>query len=223
MPSIGRSATMAYVAPFGAFIAVMAAEHALLPHSQILYPIRFLIVLAVILLVSRPYLQLRPRNPLASIAVGIAVFLIWIAPDQLFGYRHFWLFDNAITGSASTSIPTDMQASLWFLALRTLGSVALVPIIEELFWRGWLMRWLINPDFEKVPLGTYAPAAFWVVAILFASEHGPYWEVGLIAGAVYNWWLIRTRSLADCILAHAVTNGILAAYVMASGEWQYWL
>jgi CAAX prenyl protease-like protein len=214
---------MAYVAPFGAFIAVMAAEHALLPHSQILYPIRFLIVLAVILLVSRPYLQLRPRNPLASIAVGIAVFLIWIAPDQLFGYRHFWLFDNAITGSASTSIPTDMQASLWFLALRTLGSVALVPIIEELFWRGWLMRWLINPDFEKVPLGTYAPAAFWVVAILFASEHGPYWEVGLIAGAVYNWWLIRTRSLADCILAHAVTNGILAAYVMASGQWQYWL
>ena len=223
MPSTGRGATAAYVAPFAVFIAVMAAEHALLPHSQILYPIRLAIVLAVILLVSRPYLQLRPKNPLASVAVGAAVFLIWIAPDRLFGYRHFWLFDNAITGSASTSIPTDMQASLWFLALRTLGSVALVPIIEELFWRGWLMRWLINPDFEKVPLGTYGFAAFWIVAVLFASEHGPYWEVGLIAGVIYNWWMIRTKSLADCMLAHAVTNGILAAYVMASGEWQYWL
>src|ERR1700722_16684016 len=223
MPSTGRSATAAYIAPFAAFIVVMAAEHTLLPHSQILYPLRLAIVSAVILLVSRPYLQLRPKAPLASIVIGIAVFLIWIAPDQLFGYRHFWLFDNSIIGSASTSIPTDLQASVWFLALRTLGSVALVPIIEELFWRGWLMRWLINPDFEKVPLGTYAPGAFWIVAVLFASEHGPYWEVGLIAGAIYNWWMIRTKSLADCILAHAVTNGILAAYVMASGQCEYWL
>jgi CAAX prenyl protease-like protein len=223
MPSTGRRATAAYVAPFAAFIAAMAAEHVLLPHSQILYPIRLAIVLAVILLVSRPYLRLRPKNPLASIAVGVAVFLIWIAPDRLFGYRHFWLFDNAFTGSASTTIPRDLQASLWFLALRTLGSVALVPIIEELFWRGWLMRWLIDSDFENVPLGTYAPAAFWIVAVLFASEHGPYWEVGLFAGAIYNWWMIRTRSLADCTLAHAVTNGILAAYVMATRQWQYWL
>ena len=218
-----RSATLAYVAPFVAFIGVMAVEHYVAPNSQILYPIRFLIVLAAILLVSRPYIQLRPKAPLASIVVGIAVFLIWVAPDALFNYRHFWLFDNSIIGSASTSIPADMKASFWFLALRTLGSVALVPIIEELFWRGWLMRWLINPDFEKVPLGTYAPMAFWMVAILFASEHGPYWEVGLIAGIAYNWWLIRTKSLADCILAHAVTNGILAAYVLAGGHWQYWL
>jgi uncharacterized protein len=223
MSSKGRGATAAYVAPFAAFVAVMAGEHILLPHSQILYPIRLAIVLAVILLVSRPYLRLRPTSPLASVAIGVAVFLIWIAPDRLFGYRHFWLFDNAIVGSTSASIPTGPQASLWFLALRTLGSAAVVPIVEELFWRGWLMRWLINPDFEKVPLGTYAPAAFWIVAVLFASEHGPYWEVGLIAGVIYNWWMIRTKSLADCMLAHAVTNGILAAYVMANGQWQYWL
>jgi uncharacterized protein len=223
MPNPGRSATVAYVAPFAAFIVVMAIEHALVPNSQILYPIRFLIVLAVILLVSRPYLHLRPKTPVASILIGLAVFLIWIAPDKLFGYRHFWLFDNSFIGSAATSISPEMHSSVWFLALRTLGSVALVPIIEELFWRGWLMRWLINSDFEKVPLGTYAPAAFWIVAVLFASEHGPYWEVGLIAGVIYNWWLIRTKSLADCILAHAVTNGVLAAYVMLSGQWQYWL
>lgn len=222
MPTPGR-ATAAYVAPFAVFVGVMAVEHVLLPHSQILYPIRFLIVLAVLLFVSRPYLQLRPTMPLGSVAIGVAVFLIWIAPDRLFGYRHFWLFDNSITGSASTSIPTDMQARVWFLALRTLGSVALVPIIEELFWRGWLMRWLIDPDFQKVPLGKYAASAFWMVAVLFAAEHGPYWEVGLAAGAIYNWWMIRTRSLADCILAHAITNGILAAYVMAGGQWQYWL
>jgi CAAX prenyl protease-like protein len=224
MRIFSRSATVAYVAPFATFIGVMALEHALLPNSQILYPLRFVIVLAVILLVSRSVIRLRPKNPLASVVIGVVVFLIWVAPDQLFGYRHFWLFDNAITGSASTSIPADMHSSIWFLALRTLGSVALVPILEELFWRGWLMRWLIDSqDFLKVPLGTYRASAFWIVAVLFASEHGVYWEVGLLAGIIYNWWIIRTKNLADCILAHAITNGILAVYVLSSGQWQYWL
>lgn len=218
-----RSATFAYVAPFAAFVGIMAIEHSLLPNPKILYPIRFFVVLAVILFVSLPYLGRRPTKPLASIVIGVVVFLIWIAPDRLFGYRGYWLFNNPITGFASTSLPKDMQSTPWFLVLRTASSMALVPVIEELFWRGWLMRWLINPHFEKVPMGTYAPAAFWIVAALFASEHGPYWEVGLIAGVIFNWWMIRTRNLADCILAHSVTNAILAAYVVATGQWQYWL
>lgn len=85
------------------------------------------------------------------------------------------------------------------------------------------MRWWIDRNFLAVRLGTYQTTAFWVVAVLFASEHGPYWEVGLQAGIAYNLWLIRTGNLADCILAHAVTNGTLAAYVLAAGQWQYWL
>jgi CAAX prenyl protease-like protein len=107
--------------------------------------------------------------------------------------------------------------------MRMISCTVLVPMLEELFWRGWLMRWLIDKDFERVPLGKYLPSAFWIVALLFASEHGPYWEVGLAAGIVYNWWMIRTRNLADCIWAHAVTNGILSVYVLLTDQWQYWL
>jgi hypothetical protein len=106
---------------------------------------------------------------------------------------------------------------------RTLGCVAIVPLVEELFWRGWLGRWLVNSDFEKVSLGAYTRSAFWLSAFLFASEHGPYWEVGLLAGIAYNWWLMRTRNLADCVLAHAVTNACLSAHVLITGQWQYWL
>ena len=90
-----------------------------------------------------------------------------------------------------------------------------------MFWRGWLMRWLINPNFEKVPLGVYAPAAFWIVAGLFASEHGPFWDVGLITGVIYNWWMVRTKNIWDCIIAHAVTNGVLGAYVVFGSHWEY--
>jgi CAAX prenyl protease-like protein len=215
-----RSATIAYVAPFLVYVAMFIVPL----RPEVLHPIRFVVVLAVILLVSRKYLSLRPAHPLGSIGIGIAVFLIWIGPDLLFGYRHHWLFENSLMGKAASSLSPALQHDFFFLTIRVLSSMALVPILEELFWRGWLMRWLINSqDFLKVPLGTYQAAAFWIVAILFASEHGVYWEVGLAAGIIYNWWIIRTKNLADCILAHAITNGILAVYVLSSGQWQYWL
>jgi len=58
---------------------------------------------------------------------------------------------------------------------------------------------------------------------IFALEHGPYWDVGLAAGALYNWWMLRTRSLGDLMISHAATNACLSAYVIWSGRWEYWL
>jgi CAAX prenyl protease-like protein len=138
------------------------------------------------------------------------------------GYRNAPAFSNAITGKLHSSLKPAEIGSQWILFWRTLRAVTIVPIVEELFWRGWLMRWLIQPDFQRVRLGTYAPVAFWVTAILFASEHGPYWDVGLATGIIYNLWMLRTRSIADCILMHAVTNAALSSYVIAGSQWQYW-
>jgi CAAX prenyl protease-like protein len=215
--------TAGYVAPFLSFIAVVAIERWLGLPLVWSYALRLILVSVLLALFSRPYLSFRPSAPAASIAVGIAVFLIWVGPDLLFGYRHFWPFENRLMGSPVTSISPELKTNVLFLAVRILGTSLLVPVVEELFWRGWLMRWLIDQDFLSVPLGTYAPSAFWIVALLFASEHGSFWEVGLAAGIIYNWWIIRTKNLADCILAHLVTNAILAAYVIAAGQWQYWL
>lgn len=155
--------------------------------------------------------------------MGALVFALWIAPDLLFpGYRNAPAFSNSVLGKLHSSLrPAELQ-SVWILFWRTLRAAIIVPIVEELFWRAWLMRWLIDPDFRKVRLGAYAPVAFWVTAILFASEHGPYWDVGLITGIIYNAWMIRTRSVADCILTHAVTNAMLSGYVIATSQWQYW-
>jgi uncharacterized protein len=211
--------TLAFITPFLIYAGMIA-----FPLSPgVLFPLRCVIVLAVLVFLSRPYVSLRPSRPLASAAVGIFVFVIWVAPDLLFHYRHHWLFENSITGHAASSLSPALRGNVLFLAVRVLSSVALVPVLEELFWRGWLMRWWIDRNFLAVRLGTYQTTAFWVVAVLFASEHGPYWEVGLLAGIAYNLWLIRTGNLADCILAHAATNGTLAAYVLAAGQWQYWL
>lgn len=211
---------MPYVLPFAAFLALLAIQQ-IVPIPQ---SVRFFLIAAILVIFSRGVLGLRPVNPLGSILLGVFVFAIWIGPDVLFpGWRAHWLFSNSALGQPVSSMSADQKLDGGFLFFRVLTSVVTVPILEELFWRAWLMRWLIARDFEHVQLGTYNTQAFWIVAILFATEHGSYWEVGLIAGAVYNWWMLRTRNLWDCILAHAVTNLCLAIYVLARGEWQYWL
>jgi uncharacterized protein len=203
----------------------LLALHSVLPLPELADQIlRVVVMSAVLWFVARPVIDLRVRHVAATLGIGIAVFLVWIAPDLLIpGYRHFWLFDNALTGKAATSLSKSSTLNGPVLALRMFRAVVIVPIVEELFWRAWLMRWLIDNDFQKVPLGKYTAQSFWLVAVLFASEHGSYWDVGLAAGIIYNWWMVRTRSLGDLILAHAVTNFALSAYVIAAGKWEYWL
>lgn len=212
-----------YVLPFIVFLAFLAG-HQYLPIPAVWeYPFRVVAITAVLWFFSRRVIDPRVRNWAGSLGLGAGVFLIWIMPDLLWPhYRESVLFQNSITGKIASSVPGELRSSWIVLLFRTLRSMLVVPIVEELFWRGWMMRWIVNPDFEKVPLGTYSASAFWITAVLFASEHGPYWEVGLIAGIAYNYWMIRTKSLADCILAHAVTNGLLSVYVIVYGQWQYW-
>jgi len=203
----------------------LLALHSVLPLADLADQIlRVAVMSAVLWFIARPVIDLRVRHVWATLAIGAAVFALWIAPDTLIkGYRHFWLFENALMPKAATSLSVGGGLSWPVLGLRMFRAVVIVPIIEELFWRAWMMRWLIDADFQKVPLGKYTAQSFWIVAALFASEHGPYWDVGLAAGIIYNWWMVRTRSLGDLILAHAVTNFILSAYVIAFGKWEYWL
>jgi len=212
-----------YVAPFVLFVVFLAAGD-LLRLGEWEHPFRCAVLAAGIWFFSRRVLALKPHYAFASILLGIAVFVIWVAPDALWpGYRTHWLFSNSLLGKPASSLPEGFHLSPMVLIFRSVRAVILVPIIEELFWRGWLLRWLIDNDFEKVPLGQFRLPSFLIASALFASEHGPYWEVGLLAGFAYNWWITRTKSLADCILAHAVTNGILSAYVIWGKHWEYWL
>lgn len=222
--SVATRAAAPYVLPFAIFMLFLAVQ----PFNPLPPVWDFatrIVVLAVVLAVfSRRQIDFGMSQPLWTVAVGVAVFVIWIAPDVLFlGYRDFWLFNNKLVGSARTSLSEASRSDGLLLALRLARAVIIVPIVEELFWRGFLMRWLVSSNFEKMPLGSYTPAAFWITAALFASEHGPYWDVGLLAGIVYNWWIVRTRRLGDLIWAHAITNACLSAYVMISHRWEYWL
>lgn len=215
--------TLPYVFPFGAVIALLAVRPVLALSPLAEQAVWILVVSLALALVARPVLKFRFQNVPGSLFIGVAVFAIWVGTDLVFpGYHAHWLFTNAVMGSAVATLPESSRGDWAVLGLRTLRAALLVPIAEELFWRGWLMRWIVSPDFTKVPLGAWSARAFWIVAVLFASEHGPLWDVGLAAGIAYNWWMLRTRSLGDLILAHGVTNACLSAYVVFAGRWEYW-
>jgi CAAX prenyl protease-like protein len=209
-----------WILPFAIFIGFLALQ-SIFPVPQW---IRFLAPLIAIAAVSRQALGTRLVNPIGSIALGIAVCVLWVGPEILFpGYHQHWLFSNSVLGHPIGAATAEQKSDSMFILFRVLVSVVTVPILEELFWRGWLMRWLIDRNFGKVALGTYSAQAFWIVAALFASEHGSFWDVGLLTGVIYNWWMIRTKSMWDCILMHAVTNACLAWYVLHYDQWVYWL
>ena len=219
-----RETAARYILPFAVLIALLAWQSVAPLPVRLDYPLRVFVLAAVLVLYSRPVIRLKPAHLTASLILGAVVFVVWIGPDLLFPhYRQYWLFQNSLTGTIQSSLPSNRRGDLWVLTFRVLRTAVIVPIVEELFWRGWLMRWLIHTDFRNVPFGTYAHLSFWVTALLFASEHGPYWDVGVVAGILYNWWAVRTKSLADCILAHAITNGALCAWVILMGRWEYWL
>lgn len=222
----GDERTLAWAGPFAVFIAWLAVDKYVPLANPAKEVVRDLVILASIAGFSRGVLARHARRAphwVASVALGIAVCALWVAPDLLVpGWRNSVLFQNAVLGRLTTSIPPAELTPL-MLVLRTARAALLVPVLEELFWRGWMPRWLQDTRFARVPLGSYTPFAFWATAALFAAEHGPYWEVGLLGGIIYNWWMRRTRSLGDLILVHATTNLALSLFVIATGRWTFWM
>jgi len=221
--SSSATKTIEWVGPFVVFAIWLLIDKKLPIANPTKEALRDLVLVAAIFGLSRRVVPRTAPRWLASVGLGIGVFVLWVAPDYIVpGWRQNVLFQNGVTGRITTSIPPS-ELSTTMLVLRTARAALIVPILEELFWRGWLPRWIQDSDFNRVPLGQYTPLAFWATAALFAAEHGPFWEVGLVAGVIYNWWMRRTRSLGDLMIAHGVTNLALSLYVIESHQWSFWM
>lgn len=112
-------------------------------------------------------------------------------------------------------------ASGAYLALRGLGLVIVVPIVEELFLRGFLMRFVFREQFWKVPFGAISGAALATCGLYAVGSHPAEAAAAVVWFAVMTWIACATRKPIDCILAHAATNLALGIFVLFSGDW--WL
>ena len=210
----GGNPTAAYLAPLLAAIAVQMLTVAFVPAPEAWYPLRAGAAAAALVWFWRRYESLAANDwsgPLFGIAMGTGVFVIWLGLAQVI----------------PAADPTDPRAavagwSAWaramWLAAWVVGFVLITPLAEELAFRGYLMRRLISADFERVLPGQFTWLSFLVSSALFGLLHGQ-WIAGTIAGMGYAAVVYRTGRLRDSIVAHAVTNGLLAAVGLSTGYW----
>lgn len=218
--------------PFAVYIAFLALDShfsvgflALGLDAKWLYAIRFLCVSALLMLFWRQYSELfiwpKSTNFIYAVIAGLLVFLIWILPYPA------WML---LAKDAPAFNPLLNQASadvvLW-VSTRMLGTALMVPVMEELFWRSFLMRWIESQQREEAKSFLYLSPelvslyALIVSSVLFALEH-QLWLAGLIAGLVYGQLYRVYKNLWVPIVAHGVTNGVLGVWVLFTGNWQYW-
>ncbi len=184
-----------------------------------LYPVKTAVVLAALVWGWSHYTELRvpmfarKRDAILSIGVGIVVYLAWVRMDWP------WAMQGEAPGY--NPFPAGPQVGVVLTVIRLFGAVIVVPLMEELFWRSFLLRWIINTAFTSVPLGAFTPLSCGIIVVLFGLEHH-LWLAGMMAGIAYNLVLYATRNLWPCIVAHAVTNLLLGLHVLLTHEWQWW-
>ncbi len=222
----------AYFAPFAIFLGFLALSEfvakifdgmagawwASEPRLWI-FPLQTL-VCGALLLRWRRFYELKPpslRTLGLALAIGALVLAIWIAPQMWLGFPPRRVgFDPTYFGNSGAAF--DLTVALRFLRL-----IVVVPLVEEIFWRGYLLRVLIADEFTTVPIGAFSWRSFGIVTAGFCLEHQPAdWPAALCAGALYNLVAYRTHSLSACVLAHALTNLLLGVFVMRTGQWGFW-
>lgn len=146
--------------------------------------------------------------------LGIAA---WVTPSAL-----GWM--DRTEGSNPASLPGGAFLVASALIFRFLRLVIVAPFVEEIFWRGFLQRYLVDTreDFWEIPFGTFT----WISA--FGSTagvvliHAPAdWPAAAAWGVLMAILYVRTKSLTACIFTHAIANLLLGIYVLHTGNWGF--
>lgn len=217
-PAIARSVPFAL---YIAFLVLAPLVQKILPgwDSRWFYAVQIGAVMVALAVFSRSYVELfagvavRARDWALAIGVGIVVFIAWINLDLP------W----ATLGKTQGFAPMRGDGTLnWALvAVRIFGAAAVVPIMEELFWRSFILRWIDRSDFLRLAPAMVSLRALLISSLLFGVEHD-LWFAGLLAGLAYAWLYVRSGSLWVPVLAHALTNLLLGLWVVQTNQWKFW-
>jgi len=221
-PALGRAAWVR-ILPFAAYLSFFLVGDVLarlgLDAASLrwLYAAKTATVVALLALFWRDYSELKTGLPsfgvlLTAVAAGVAVFFLWI------NLHAGWM----VIGTSDGFDPRTNGALDWpLVASRIAGAALVVPVMEELFWRSFVMRWIDKPDFLRLDPAQAGLRGVVISVVLFGFEHN-LWLAGIVAGGIYGLLFMRHRTIWSPILAHAVTNGMLGAWVVMTGAWSYW-
>jgi CAAX prenyl protease-like protein len=185
-----------------------------------LYGVRTVVVAGLLFAFWRHFTELnavrRPAHPdiWLALAVGLVVLAVWLTLDSGF-------FVLGHSGSGFEPQTADGGVDWPWALMRLAGSALVVPVMEELFWRSLVMRWLDDANFAAVDPARVGFRALLFSSVVFGFEHSQ-WLAGILAGIAYGWLYLRSGNLWVAVVAHAVTNAGLGLWVLATGAWYFW-
>jgi uncharacterized protein len=197
----------------------------------LVYTVKIVLTIAAMIFVLPGYRQFPCHVSLLAIAVGFIGVILWIALCNMQLERKLFaplgLEKFLGLGDRPAFNPLDELAATpgWaytFLAIRFLGLALVVPIIEEFFLRGFLMRFVVNENWWTVPFGTLTRAAAIIGTAVPMLMHPGELLAALVWFSMVTWLMFRTKNIWDCVAAHAVTNLLLGIYVVTQHQWQLW-
>jgi len=214
-PAESSLGTVAFLAPLFVILATTLLTGAFTVDVDWLYPLRVFTGAVALWALRRHYTGLSWGFSWTAVAIGVGVFFLWVALEP--GLPRETSPDLLARGQEWAG-PVGVSAWLLF---RILGSVVIVPLAEELAFRGYLTRRLQAGDFQEVPLGRFSWFSFLGSSILFGALHS-HFLAGTLAGVAYALALYRRGNIGDPVVAHATTNALIAVYVLATGHWFLW-
>jgi CAAX prenyl protease-like protein len=219
---------LAYIAPMATFLIIIwiSANSTVKQFLPLAYPtlyvMRTVIVALLLICLWRNYTKIRWNHWWLGILVGVIGIFQWVGM-QLWLQKHFAFFapsPDAFDPTKEFSSPAMLYG---FIAIRIIGASLVVPVMEELFWRDFLWRQILAPnDFKLASVGEWGWAPFLGVSVAFAVVHGNWWLTSIVWGLMIAGLLVYTKSLGACIIAHGVTNLLLAVYVLRFRDWAFW-
>lgn len=205
-------AMRARIVPFAVFLVLTACQDLFKSDLKYwCYLVKTLAGLACLLSIRDQLPELRWKISLRALGAGILVFVLWVGLEPYYpnfsGVHPLWHPSGTF--------------GWFFVAVRLLGSSLVVPMLEELFYRSFLYRFIIKADFESVPLSRFDARALVITALVFGFAHYE-WLPGILCGLIYQAVVIRSGNLGEAITAHALTNFLLGLWVVWKGAWNFW-
>jgi len=203
----------ALLLPLISLIVISLMTKAINPDFAWLYPVHIVIAAFVLYLFRKPFLIFLTRPSIISIVIGVAVFILWIIliPENSTQSAHFIMELNT----------APLWVSIAWLLFRVVGATVIVPIAEELAFRGYLQPHLQNWFDQNYLKSVSVIASLGITSLLFGYVHSDI-LAGSVAGLFFGLAYLQRRRLMDAVMAHAVTNALLALYVIGFGYWSYW-
>ncbi len=203
-----------------------------IPYSSYpwMYAAKLVLTLVAVVAVLPGYAEFTFRVSWLALVVGAVGAVVWVGLCKLQLEERLLVplgLGNILgLGERSAFNPFEeyagRPAAVWsYLAVRMLGLAALVPVIEEFFLRGFVMRYVMARNWWRVPFGEVDATAVVVGTVVPMLMHPGELFAAAVWFSMVTWLMVRTRSIWDCVVAHAVTNFLMGVYVVFSGDW--WL